>query len=70
MGTWEYRTLRTNTAGSHLDLERLEEEINELGADGWELFSVTPVTSHTETMFLVHHFRRSGEPKRRAGFTV
>ena len=66
---WEYHTLRINTAGGHLDTERLDAELNELGQDGWELLSVTPVDSAGETMFFVYHFRRGGEPKRRMGFT-
>ncbi|MBI2432698.1 MAG: DUF4177 domain-containing protein [Candidatus Hydrogenedentes bacterium] len=70
MGGWEYRTLRSNTAGGHLDFERLDEELNDLGKDGWELVSVTCIVCNGETMFLVHHFRRPGEPRRRAGFTV
>ena len=70
MGTWEYRTLRFNTAGGHIDLERLEAEINALGGDGWELMSVTPVQVNSETMCIIHHFRRPAGPQRRAGFTV
>jgi hypothetical protein len=70
MAGWEYCTLRMNTAGGHLDTERLDEELNELGQQDWELFTVSPVLSNGETMFLVFSFRRPGEPKRRAGFTV
>lgn len=70
MGACEYKTMRFNTAGGHLDLERLENELNALGEDGWELYCVTPILNASETICMVHHFRRAGEPRRRAGFQV
>lgn len=65
---WEFRTLRMNTAGAHLDTESLDMELNELGKEGWELLTVSPILSGGETMFLVYHFRRSEERKQKAGF--
>lgn len=69
MDGWQYKTLPIKLEQGLVDDMELDKILNDLGADGWELISVTPVFSEGRTDYLVHHFRRAGEPKRRVGFT-
>lgn len=69
MDGWQYKTLPIKLEQGLVDDQELDKILNELGADGWELIAVSPVFYEGRTDYLVHHFRRTGEPKRRVGFT-
>jgi len=68
MPHWEYKTQTITLDNGQLDRQELDNLLNALGNDGWELLTVTPVLLEGRTESLVHHFRRTSEPKRRAGF--
>lgn len=62
MATWEYKSVSINVVGGHIhNTEEEQKMLNELGAAGWELLSVTPITAEGKTSCLVHHFSRSNE---------
>ncbi|HNR31980.1 MAG TPA: DUF4177 domain-containing protein [Candidatus Hydrogenedentes bacterium] len=68
MQGWEYKTLASPVKSGAFDPEALDDVLNRLGADGWELVTVSSVQRGGETVSLVHHLRRHGEPARRIGF--
>ncbi|MBI2421304.1 MAG: DUF4177 domain-containing protein [Candidatus Hydrogenedentes bacterium] len=62
MVKWEYRWVAIGVVGGHIHhSDEDEKTLNDLGADGWELFSVTPLVAEAKTTCLMHHFRRSRE---------
>lgn len=68
MQGWEYKTFPSPVSGGRFDQEKLDDSLNRLGADGWELVTVSCFQHEGETTMLVHHLRRPGEPARRIGF--
>lgn len=68
MQGWEYKTLPSPVKSGHFDPEALDDDLNRLGSDSWELFAVSTVLHEGETVCIVHHLRRQGEPSRRMGF--
>ncbi len=68
MAAWEYKTLALRVKEGMCDPEALDTALNRIGADGWELVTVTCLQHAGETTMLVHHLRRPGEPARRIGF--
>jgi len=69
MDGWQYKTLPIKLDSGLVDDQEVDKILNELGSDGWELIAVSPVYFEGKTDYLVQNFRRSGEPKRRVGFT-
>jgi hypothetical protein len=67
---WEYKTLPVEIQEGLLDDMQLDQNLAALGAEGWEVYSVSPIVAEGSTRYLVHHLRRIGEPPRRAGFTT
>ena len=65
---WDYRTLEVNVTNGHVPEAILDEQLTELGREGWELLSVTPLVVDGMTVSLLHHFRRNEERTRKAGF--
>lgn len=65
---WEYKTLEFEVTNGHLPGGNLEAQLKELGNDGWELLSVTPLVVDGTTANLFHHFRRPAERTRKVGF--
>ena len=65
---WEYKTIPVPVADGNVKGDEVDEALNKLGSQGWELFSVSPLLANGETCCLVHHFRRPAERGRRAGF--
>lgn len=65
---WEYKTVSVNVSSGHIHDGSLDEQLTDLGRDGWELVAVTPLSVEDKTSCLVHHFRRPEERQRRAGF--
>ena len=68
MQGWEYKTLPSPVKSGRFDADALDDVLNRLGGDGWELVTVSTVQHEGETVYIVHHLRRSGEPSRRMGF--
>lgn len=68
MQGWEYKTLQTAVKSGRFDPDALDDVLNRFGSDGWELVSVSTVLQGGETVSIVHHLRRHGEPSRRMGF--
>ncbi|UCB45577.1 MAG: DUF4177 domain-containing protein [Spirochaetota bacterium] len=62
MDKWEYRSLTKRIwgwAGVKLDTEEFDDELNELGADGWELVSCFTATGgYGKTREVVAVFKR------------
>ena len=69
MDGWQYKTLPIKLDNGLLDDQELDKILNDLGGDGWELITVSTTLAEGRTDYLVYHFRRMGEPKRRVGFT-
>ena len=69
MDGWQYKTLPIKLESGLVDDLELDKILNNLGNEGWELIAVTPVFYEGRTDYIVHHFRRGAEPKRRVGFT-
>lgn len=67
---WEYKVVAINVKGGHVNEEEITESLNDLGAEGWELLSVSSILAEAHTTSMVHHFRRPSEHKRRAGFSA
>lgn len=65
---WEYKTLAINVFNGHVHDDTMEEQLNAMGQDGWELSHVTPLELESKTTCIVHHFRRPAERQRAAGF--
>ena len=65
---WEYMTLSINVINGHVHDESLDEKLNGLGKQGWELTHVTPLALESKTTCLVHHLRRLADRQRAAGF--
>lgn len=68
MQGWEYKTVPSPVKSGRFDPDALDDILNRLGSDGWELVSVSTVLHGGETVYIVHHLRRHGEPSRRMGF--
>lgn len=68
MQGWEYKTLASPVKSGRFDPDALDDILNRLGSDSWELLAVSTVLQEGETVYLVHHLRRQGEPSRRMGF--
>jgi len=66
---WEYYTLLVGIINGQIKQREVVKQLNELGEDGWELISVTPILHQGQTNYLVHHFRRMPEAEQRMGFT-
>ncbi|HWK55104.1 MAG TPA: DUF4177 domain-containing protein [Hyphomicrobiales bacterium] len=46
---WEYKVVRFKKGSfmtGQLDMQELEQQLNELGREGWELVSIAPVGLH------------------------
>jgi hypothetical protein len=65
---WEYKTLSVNVTSGRVHDATLDEQLTELGREGWELVSVTPLVAEGKTTCLIHHLRRIEERARKAGF--
>ena len=65
---WEYKTLTINVLNGHLHDSTVDEQLTEMGLDGWELTHVTPLTLEGKSSCVVHHLRRLADRKRPAGF--
>ena len=68
MTQWEYRTVTFALDGDLPDGGAWDEQLKEIGKDGWELLAVSPVLNDGQTVGLVHHFRRVAEAERKMGF--
>jgi hypothetical protein len=68
MSKWEYKTLSKEIDRGLINCIDLDKRLNELGEEGWELLSVTPVHYDSVTKSVVHHFRRAKGDKQPAGF--
>ena len=62
MEKFEYKTLTTNVKGiwgGNVDLEKYENQLNQLGADGWELVSSVAVAEvQGATRWIISTFKR------------
>jgi hypothetical protein len=67
---WEYKTITVTLFECRLKDKEVDTQFSEIGKDGWELVSVTPVVLKGETISLIHTFKRLAERERTAGFTV
>lgn len=67
---WEYHTCYVKFVMGHLDTHEIDDTLNRLAAEGWELVHVTPVLDEAKTVGLLHQFRRPSQSERRAGFTA
>jgi hypothetical protein len=65
---WEYTTLSVNVSNGHVHDAAIDEKLNQLGNEGWELTHVTPLALESKTACVVHYFRRVAERPRSAGF--
>ena len=70
MTGYEYRTVDTRIDNAGVDSRELEDTLDSLGKEGWELVFVTPILHEGNTTSLVHHLRRISQPGRRVGFTA
>ena len=70
MTGYEYRAVETRIDSASIDSRELEETLDSLGKEGWELVSVTPILLQGNTTSLIHHLRRISQPGRRVGFTA
>lgn len=56
---WEYHVISLGTQGifgPNVDIQSLYERLNELGAEGWEVVSATPITAgqgHSQEVLFV-----------------
>lgn len=66
MDKWEYRSLAIKTwgwDGGRMDTEAFDDELNELGADGWELVSCFSTTrGYGKTREVVSVLKRKIKP--------
>ena len=64
--TWEYRTVFFHTAGiftdGNVEPEAIQAKLHELGQQGWELVSSTPINGNYGTTSLVLIFKRPWRP--------
>lgn len=67
---WEYQTLPVQIEEGLLEDLELDKRLNALGEEGWEVYAVSTTMLEGTTRFVVHHLRRLGEPKNRAGFNT
>ena len=62
MDKFEYKTLFTDakgTFGGKVDKSEYQQELNELGSQGWELVSVVPTAqSYGSTRWVISIFKR------------
>lgn len=65
---WNYKTLSVNVMNGHVHDTTLDEQLTELGNQGWELLAVTPLNIEGKTASLLHHLRRNEERTRKVGF--
>lgn len=65
---WEYKTVTVPLFNGKVKDKEVDEHINPVGAEGWELLAVSPVMVAHETLSLIHHFRRLVDKERPAGF--
>lgn len=68
MVKWEYKTFPQELDGGYVNDMDLDNRLNQLGEEGWELFAVSPITVGNDTKYLIHHFRRMQEGRKAAGF--
>lgn len=66
---WEYRTVNIRADGNGVDSTETDAVLNEMGKEGWDLHSVSPVQGGGDTSCLVYTFRRIAEIERRVGFS-
>jgi len=66
--TWEYKTVTVPLFIGKLKDSEVDQALGDIGKDGWELVTVSPVVHEQETISLIHHFRRLQEKDRTAGF--
>lgn len=62
MQAWEYKVVRLRRSGQNF-AEEWEKNLNELGAEGWEIFILLRVEEHSkpgDTVFLTAVFKRPG----------
>ncbi len=69
MAGWAYKTVLIPVREGSVDAAEIDDALNPLGQEGWELVSVSPVFHVGETVGLIHHLRRPAERTRRAGFS-
>jgi hypothetical protein len=58
---WEYRVLKMDTTGfwgRTVDDESLEQRMNDLGQQGWEMTRVVPLEQNETTSAIVVFFKR------------
>jgi hypothetical protein len=67
---YEYRSVEVPIDHGAVDSRELEERLDGLGKEGWELVSVTPILLQGDTVRLIYHLRRMSQPERRAGFNA
>lgn len=65
---WEYKTLPIHIQDGLVEDMELDKQLNALGLEGWEVYSVTSTSLQGTTRYVVHHLRRLGAPRNRAGF--
>ncbi|MDD5934015.1 MAG: DUF4177 domain-containing protein [Clostridiales bacterium] len=62
MEQWEYKTIYTDAKGffgGKVNFSEFEEELNKLGAQGWELVSSVPsAQSYGSTRWIISIFKR------------
>lgn len=62
MRTFEYKTIKINSkfswTESGFETDRIDEELNKMGRDGWELLAVESTTSAGGTYALLYTFKR------------
>ena len=74
MDGWEYQSISFKVKHPLFDAAGLiaaevDEQLNELGKDGWEVYAVSNVLGMQGiTLALVHHLRRPRTSQRAAGF--
>ena len=70
MTGYEYRNVEVAVDRGSIDSRESEERLADLGKEGWELVSVTPILLQGDTVCLIHHLRRISQPERRVGFNA
>ncbi|MCE5171626.1 DUF4177 domain-containing protein [Paenibacillus profundus] len=61
MEQWEYKTLKIKTGGflgGKVDEKSFEDELNQLGMDGWELVSCFDTSLSGQTTDVISVFKR------------
>jgi hypothetical protein len=75
MDGWEYRSIlfpvkQTLFGANGFKTDEVDEQLNELGRDGWEVYAVSNVLGvQGITTALLYHLRRPRQSQRSAGFS-